>query len=101
MIEKGKMSAFQVAIILYATVLATAILIVPSLTSRIAGKDLWLSPVWASLVGFFTVYDAIQLHKLYPGETIIQYCQHMLGSFLGKVIGFVSYFLRLFLWNYT
>jgi spore germination protein KB len=89
MIEKGKMSTFQLAIILYATVLATAILIVPSLTSRIAGKDLWLSPVWASLIGFFTVYVAIQLHKLYPGETIIQYCQHMLGSFPGKVIGFL------------
>ncbi|GIM47649.1 germination protein [Collibacillus ludicampi] len=89
MIEKGKMSAFQMAIILYATVLATAILIVPSLTSRIAGRDLWLSPIWASLIGFFTVYVAIQLHKLYPGETIIQYCQHLLGSFPGKVIGFL------------
>jgi spore germination protein KB len=89
MIEKGKISAFQLAIILYATVLATALLIVPSMTSRFAGRDLWLSPVWASLIGFFTVYVATQLHKLYPGETIIQYCQHILGPFPGKVIGFL------------
>jgi spore germination protein KB len=87
MIEKGQISAFQFAIILYATVLATSILIVPSLTSRMAGRDLWLSPVWASLIGFFTVYVVTQLHKHYPGETIIQYCQHILGPFPGKVIG--------------
>ncbi|WP_282198251.1 GerAB/ArcD/ProY family transporter [Collibacillus ludicampi] len=89
MIEKGKISAFQMAIILYATVLATSILIVPSLTSKFAGRDLWLSPVWASPIGFFTVYVVTRLHKLYPGETIIQYCQHILGPFPGKVIGFL------------
>jgi spore germination protein KB len=87
--EKGKISAFQLAIILYATVLATSILIVPSLTSRVAGRDLWLSPVWASLIGFFTVYVMTQLHEIYPGETIIQYCPHILGPFPGKVIGFL------------
>jgi spore germination protein KB len=88
-IEKGKISAFQLSIILYATVLATAILIVPSISGRFAGRDFWLSPIWASLVGFFTVYVSTQLGKLYPGETIIQYAQHILGSFPGKVIGFL------------
>ncbi|WP_314003274.1 endospore germination permease [uncultured Paenibacillus sp.] len=89
MIERGRISAMQMAIMMYPTILATAILLVPAITAKHAKQDMWLSPVWASLIGFLTVYLAYRLHKLYPKETIVEYSEWILGRFLGKIVGLV------------
>jgi spore germination protein KB len=89
MIEKGKISSFQMGIIMYPTIQATAILLVPAITAAEAKRDFWLSPVWASLIGFFTVYIAYLLNKRYPDKTLIEYGESILGRFLGKVLGLV------------
>ncbi len=89
MIEKGKISAFQMAVLMYPTILATAVLLLPAITAKDADQDLWLSPVWASSVGFLTVYLAHRLHRLYPRQTLIQYSENILGRVAGKLIGFV------------
>jgi spore germination protein KB len=89
MIEKGKISAMQMGIMMYPTIVATALLWVPEATADKAGRDMWLSPVIASLTGFLTVYLADRLNKLYPKETIIQSSVPILGRILGKMVGFV------------
>lgn len=93
--EKGKISAFQMGIMMYPTILATAILIVPSITAKYAKNDMWLSPIWASLTGYLTVYLAFRLHRLYPKQTPIQYSERILGKILGKVVGFSILFFYL------
>ncbi|QPA33192.1 GerAB/ArcD/ProY family transporter [Thermaerobacillus caldiproteolyticus] len=95
MIEKGKISAMQMGIMMYPTITATAILLVPAITARYAKQDMWLSPFWASLIGFLTVYIAVQLHHLYPQKTLIEYSEDILGKFLGKAIGFIFLFFYL------
>jgi spore germination protein KB len=89
MIEKGKISAFQLGIIMYPTVLATAILLVPAITAQTAERDLWLSPIWASVIGFLTVYIVCKLNNYYPDKTIIEYSQDIIGPLLGKAYGVV------------
>lgn len=89
MIEKGKISSLQMGILLYPTILATALLSVPSATAKLAKNDLWLSPIWASLIGFITVYIAIKLYKFYPKQTLIQYSESILGRIFGKALGFI------------
>ncbi|BBH19126.1 germination protein [Paenibacillus baekrokdamisoli] len=89
MIEKGKISAFQMGIMMYPSVLATALLLVPSITAKHAERDLWLSPIWASSIGFLIVYIVYQLNKLYPKESIVEYSQHILGRIPGKLIGLI------------
>ncbi|WP_018130339.1 GerAB/ArcD/ProY family transporter [Effusibacillus pohliae] len=89
MIEKGRISAFQMAIMMYPTILATAVITLPTITAKYAKQDMWLSPVWASFVGLFTVYITGRLDKLYPQETIIQYSGHILGRIPGKILGFI------------
>ncbi|WP_408011326.1 endospore germination permease [Pseudalkalibacillus sp. A8] len=89
MIEKGKISAEQMAIMMYPVIVGTGIISVPAVTAKYAKNDLWISPIWASLLGFIVVYTAFQLHKLYPRETIIQYSEHILGRILGKILGFI------------
>lgn len=96
MIEKGKISALQMSLLIYANITTTAILIVPGITYIYAKQDMWLSPIWGSIAGFLTVYIVYQLYKLYPRETLIQYSQHILGRIPGKVLGFVYLFLYLY-----
>ncbi|HEY8342047.1 MAG TPA: endospore germination permease [Calditerricola sp.] len=95
MIEKGKISSFQMALILFPAILATAVLVVPAITSQHAGRDMWISPLWASVVGVLTVVVAHALHQRHPGQTVIQYCESLLGTVLGKAIGLQYLFFYL------
>ncbi|WP_028401724.1 GerAB/ArcD/ProY family transporter [Ectobacillus panaciterrae] len=95
MIEKGKISAFQLAFLILSLIISTAILNIPIITGRFAHHDMWISPILASLNGFLTAFIVYQLHKIYPKETIIQYSQHIMGRILGKILGFVILFIFL------
>ncbi|MBA9028204.1 MULTISPECIES: GerAB/ArcD/ProY family transporter [Bacillaceae] len=90
--EKGKISALQMAIMMYPTIVATAILGVPSITAKYAQNDLWLAPIFASFIGYVTVYIAYKLHKLYPKQSVIQFSEYIIGRFLGKILGFLYLF---------
>ena len=82
--EKGKISSLQMAIMMFPTIAATAVLGVPSITAKYAKTDFWLSPILASLIGYVTVYIAYQLHKLYPKQTVIQFSEQIIGRFAEK-----------------
>ncbi|MHA7964306.1 GerAB/ArcD/ProY family transporter [Paenibacillus sp. CAU 1782] len=86
--DKGKISATQLAIMIFPAILATAILSVPSLTMQFAGHDMWLSPIWGSIVGLATLGVSLGLHSLYPGKTIMQSSLQIAGWLPGKLIGF-------------
>ena len=90
--EKGKISSLQMAFMMYPTIVATAILGVPSITAKYAKTDFWLSPILASLMGYVTVYITYKLHKLYPEQTVIQFSEHIIGGLAGKIIGFLFLF---------
>ena len=90
--EKGKISALQMAIMMYPTIVATVILGVPSITAKYAKNDLWLSPIFASVIGYVTVYLAYKLHQLYPKQTVIQFSEQIIGRFAGKMLGFLFLF---------
>ncbi|WP_338472917.1 endospore germination permease [Niallia sp. XMNu-256] len=95
MIEKGRISYLELALIMYSTVVATAILYIPYITAQHAKRDLWLSPIWGSLSGFLIVMIIIKLSKLYPGKTLIEYGEMILGRFLGKIVAFIYLFFLL------
>ncbi|MFD2444259.1 endospore germination permease [Bacillus sp. CGMCC 1.16607] len=89
MLEKGRISSFQMAMMLFPAISATAVLIVPGVTGRYAENDMWLSPIIASILGFITVYIAWKLHNLYPNQTVIQYSEKIFGKICGKMVGFL------------
>ncbi|WP_179151914.1 GerAB/ArcD/ProY family transporter [Oceanobacillus senegalensis] len=95
MIEKGRISAMQMGILIYPTIMATAILLVPAISHKYAEQDMWLSPIWASFAGFISVILAVQLNRRFPELTFIQYTEKIIGRILGKLIGF-AYVLFLF-----
>ncbi|WP_052500276.1 GerAB/ArcD/ProY family transporter [Priestia megaterium] len=96
MIEKGKISAFQMTFLILPPIISTAILTIPNVTGKHAHQDMWISPIWASFNGFLTAFIVYELHKIYPKETIIQYSQRIVGKIIGKVLGFVFLFYFLY-----
>ncbi|MEC1525538.1 endospore germination permease [Neobacillus niacini] len=95
MIEKGRISGLELALIMYATVSATAILYIPYITAQHAKRDLWLSPIWGSLSGFLIVVIIVILSRYFPGKTLIEYCELILGRTIGKIIAFLYLFFLL------
>ncbi|MEK4149362.1 endospore germination permease [Robertmurraya sp. FSL W8-0741] len=87
MIEKGKISALQMGLLMYHAILATGILFIPATVFNVAKQDIWISPILASPLGFLSVYIAYKLNKYYPKDTIMQYSKHILGTFWGKILG--------------
>ncbi|MFJ7508815.1 endospore germination permease [Peribacillus simplex] len=90
--EKGKISSLQMAFMMYPTIVATAIIGVPSITAKYAKTDLWLSPIFSALIGYLTVYIAYKLHQLYPKQTVIQFTEKIIGRIPGKIFGFLLLF---------
>lgn len=95
MLEKGKISAIQMIILLYPTITATAILVLPATTGSFAKQDMWLSPIWASSFGYLSIFIAYALHKYYPQKTLIEYSEKIIGMIPGKLIGFGFLFFLL------
>ncbi|OCT12769.1 hypothetical protein A8709_31255 [Paenibacillus pectinilyticus] len=84
--EKGKISPFQMALIMHPTIMATATLSVPAITMRLAGRDMWMAPIISSLVGFLTIYIIYHLHTKFPNDTFIQYVPRILGRYVGPLL---------------
>lgn len=89
MLDKGKISAFQMGLMMYPVVMASGFLVLPTITAQFAQNDLWLTSILALLVGWITVYIVNRLHELYPGQTVVQYSERILGRIPGKIIGLV------------
>ncbi|WNR46796.1 GerAB/ArcD/ProY family transporter [Paenibacillus roseipurpureus] len=98
MIEKGKISPQQMALIMHPTILSTAALIVPSITMRQAGSDMWISPILSSFVGYLTVYILYRLHTQFPSDTFVQYVPKILGKYVGLSIS-IMYLVAIFYSN--
>ncbi|GBK60103.1 MAG: endospore germination permease [Paenibacillus macerans] len=89
MLEKGKISAFQMGLLMYPAVLASGFLVLPTITGQYAQNDLWLTCLPAALIGLIAVYTVTRLHELFPGQTVVQYSGRILGKIPGKIIGLV------------
>jgi len=94
--DNGKITPVQMMFLLHPTIVSTAVLLVPAMTERHAGRDMWLSPVWAMLSGFAVVLTAWALHRRFPDDTLIECAGRVLGRFAGKIIGAVY---TLFFWH--
>lgn len=96
MTDNGKITPVQMMLLLHPLIVSTALLLVPAMTERHAGRDMWLSPIWAMFSGFAVVLTAWALHKRFPDDTPIEMGMKLLGKFPGRVIGAVYI---LFYWH--
>lgn len=96
MIEKGKISAFQIEFMIVPAIIATGILTIPSIAISLAGHDVWLTPILGSFIGFLTVFIAWKLHEYFPSQTPVEYSEIIVGKWIGKLLGvlFVIFYLH-------
>lgn len=89
MLEKGKIDTKQAVMLMMSAVLPTAILTVPAITVNSARQDAWLSIIIAGMVGLLIVRVVASLALRFPGKTLFEYAEEILGKVLGKIIGFL------------
>lgn len=89
MLENGKISAVQLACMVYLSVFATGILTAPSRAYELARIDFWVAPILASITAFALVAMMHRMHKLYPGNSFVQYSEKIVGTAAGKLLSFL------------
>ncbi|GFN32708.1 GerAB/ArcD/ProY family transporter [Paenibacillus xylaniclasticus] len=87
MLEQGRISAAQLAILTGMAVTATSLLTAPGLVAIDAKQDMWLSPIWISPIGLLIVWILWKLNQAYPNQTLIEYSVTVLGRFVGSIVG--------------
>ncbi|MDO9573881.1 MAG: GerAB/ArcD/ProY family transporter, partial [Candidatus Contubernalis sp.] len=95
MLEEGKISIRQATLLMVTTVLATAILFLPAISTRQALQDAWISTIIATTNGVLIALLVVTLMRRFPAQTLIQYSEDIMGKFIGKIIGlgYIWFFL--------
>ena len=88
MLEEGKIDSKQAIFLLTTMILATAILFVPAIITHHAKQDAWIAAILATLGGLLIARLQVTLGLRFPGMTLFQYLEVILGKVLGKTLGF-------------
>jgi spore germination protein KB len=97
MLEKGKIGGRQAVYLNVTMIVATALLGAPALIAAQARQDAWLSSLLATLLGIPLALLTVKLSSLYPGKTLIEYLEEIIGRWPGKVLGllYLFYFIHI------
>jgi len=87
MLERGKISAWQAAIVTLTHPLGTGIFVLPAFAINWAKEDAWLTEVLVTIPALVIVFVVDKLGRMFPGQTIVQYSETILGKYLGKLVG--------------
>ncbi|WP_435169745.1 GerAB/ArcD/ProY family transporter [Paenibacillus glycanilyticus] len=89
--DNGKITSFQVSLLMYSVILATGFITIPAISAHYAMNDFWLAPVLAILAGGSVLAISIKLHQLYPNKNLIQYSERIIGKVPGKILGIIYF----------
>lgn len=95
MLEDGRITGRQFTTLIFLIIISVTVVHVTPLVIGLAGQDSWLSVAVAVVIDG---YVAAILHFLglkYPGKTLIQYSDDILGRIPGKLVAFL--FIQFFL----
>ncbi len=86
MLEHGKIDGKQAIFLMLSVVLPTAILTIPAGIVRTARQDAWLSVMAATLAVLLIAWLVVSLSLRFPGKTLCEYAEEILGKTLGKIV---------------
>ncbi|MDD4236937.1 MAG: endospore germination permease [Desulfotomaculaceae bacterium] len=101
MLNKNKISDGQAIVLIVLASISSALFFVPLGVVTIVDQDAWIAMILATFLAMLLVYYPLaDLGRRYPGKTIIQYSENILGRFAGKLVGaiFVYYFFQNHCW---
>ncbi|WP_409342929.1 endospore germination permease [Paenibacillus sp. MBLB4367] len=86
MLEKGKISNRQFTIIVTFFIAGSAILITPTLLASKAKQDAWIAAILAVCIGLLVIPLYNALGKRFSDMNLAEYCEAILGRWLGKTV---------------
>ncbi len=90
--EKGKISVWQAAIVTLTHPLGTGIFVLPAFAINWAKEDAWLIEILVTFPVLIIVFTVDKLGRMFPGQTIVEYSETILGKYFGKFVGFLITF---------
>lgn len=90
--EEGIISNRQAALLVVNTILPTSFMFLPSIMYQQARQDTWISVLLITVFGLAAGLIFASLGSRFPGRTIIQYSETILGRLPGKIIAFTYLF---------
>lgn len=98
MMDKSRISSVQLLMLLLIADLATEFLYVPSITTKAAGPDAWISLlVPATVYALSVAVVCVALARRFPDEVFPKYLTEVLGRIPGKLFGalYVAVFIHI------
>ena len=77
--NKQFISSPQIMLLLIGFFTGTAVILAPTTAIKIAGQDAWLAPTLGIVPALFLMLLLVSLNNMYPGQSLIQYSQSILG----------------------
>ncbi len=95
--ERGKISAFQLSLLVFTAVISTSDVFLPAFVAQEAKQDSWISVLIGTALSLIVINVFLTLGLKYPNRTLIQYSSDIMGKLIGKLIGFlyILYFLSI------
>lgn len=94
--EKGKISVFQLTLLIFTIVIATADVLLPAFVAQEAKQDSWIAVIIGTISSLILVNLFLTLGLKYPNKTIVEYAVDILGVPLGKLVGFIYAYSLIF-----
>lgn len=93
--EGGKINSLQAIFLLVMAIFATVILFVPGVSASYARQDAWISLLLAAAGAVIIALLTVNLSRRFPGRTLFDYLEIILGKIPGKAVGllYLSWFL--------
>lgn len=102
MTEKTLISNYQAILLTLFSNIPTAVFYIPGVAITFANHDAWIPIIiGAFMVALLVIYPLANLGMKYPGQTIFQYSEKIMGKFLGKTFGafLVIFLLQIHAWT--
>ena len=92
--EKAKISAYQLFVLIVLFEFGSAVLIPLAIGAK---QDAWLAILIAMIGGFFLLFVYFGLYQYYPDQPLTEYVRDIMGNFSGRILAFlyVLYFVYL------
>lgn len=88
-VEGGRISSAQLLGLLMLTRLTPITIGVPFLTGLEVPQDAWIGALAGSILSIPPLMLFVYLGTRYPGQTIVEYSQTLLGAYPGKILGLI------------
>lgn len=86
MLEKGRISARQLTVLVFLAAVGDMILIIPAVIAGYAQQDGWIAALFGIPIGLLILWLILHLSSFYPKLNLVQINDRILGKWLGALL---------------